>query len=146
MTAEEAIRILDPETSREALRQYEEYEDRLEVVNEACRVACAALCAQQDSKGVEIDQFKPVKLDRSRWNGCDLCISWDTKKPIDDMHGDIVIHHGAITSFLGYREIYDYRDRKVLGDFMFCPLCGSPLTEEAWADLERRINCGTTDK
>lgn len=91
------------------------------------------------------DQQTTVKLDRSRWDGCDLCISWDTKKPIDDMHGDIVIHHGAITSFLGYREIYDYRDRKVLGDFMFCPFCGRPLTEEAWAELEGRINGGATD-
>lgn len=134
MTEEEAIRILDPGTSREALQQYEEYEDRIEVVNEACRVACAALCAQK------------TKLDRSRWDGCDICISWHTKKPIDDMHGDIIIHHGAITSSLGYREIYDYRDRKVLGDFMFCPFCGRPLTEEAWAELERRINGGTADK
>lgn len=27
----------------------------------------------------------------------------------------------------------------------YCPGCGRPLTEEAWAELERRINDGTTD-
>lgn len=32
-----------------------------------------------------------------------------------------------------------------LPGFKFCPHCGHPLTEEAWAGLERRINGGTTD-
>ena len=27
----------------------------------------------------------------------------------------------------------------------FCPMCGRPLDEEAWAELERRINDGTAD-
>lgn len=27
----------------------------------------------------------------------------------------------------------------------FCPVCGRPLTDEAWAELERRINGGKTD-
>lgn len=27
----------------------------------------------------------------------------------------------------------------------YCPGCGRPLTEEAWAELERRINDGTID-
>ena len=46
MTKEEAIKILDPETSRDALCKYEDNGDRLEACNEACRVACAALRAQ----------------------------------------------------------------------------------------------------
>lgn len=29
--------------------------------------------------------------------------------------------------------------------FSFCPYCGRPLTEAAWAKLERRINGGKTD-
>lgn len=74
MTVEEAIRILDPDTSHEALQQYEEYKDWVEAVNEACRVACAALRAQRDFKGAEIDPFKPVNLDRSRWAGCEYCL------------------------------------------------------------------------
>ena len=27
----------------------------------------------------------------------------------------------------------------------FCPVCGRPLTEVAWAELERRIKVETTD-
>ena len=63
MTTEEAIKILDPETSRDALWKYEDKEKRLEAVNEACRLAVAALRAQQTS----------AKLDRSRWEGCRFC-------------------------------------------------------------------------
>ena len=47
MTTEEAIKILDPETSRGTLWKYEDKEERLEAVNEACRLAVAALRAQQ---------------------------------------------------------------------------------------------------
>ena len=41
MTPEEAIKILDPETSRGTLWKYEDKEERLEAVNEACRLAVA---------------------------------------------------------------------------------------------------------
>ncbi len=61
MTKEEAIRILDPETRRETMRQIPVFE-RIEADQEACRVALSALRAQQS-----------VKLDRSRWEGCRFC-------------------------------------------------------------------------
>ena len=100
MTTEEAIKILDPETSRDALWKYEDKEKRLEAVNEACQLAVAALRAQQTS----------AKLDRSRWEGCEYC------KNMSILKG-------------------------------FCYSCGRHLTEEAWAELERKIggNDGTTD-
>lgn len=60
MDKKEAARILDPETSRDALWEYEE-EDRLEACDEACRVAAAVLRAE------------PPKLDRNRWMGCKSC-------------------------------------------------------------------------
>ena len=48
MTIEEAIKILDPETTREALSAYcYDPEERIRVVEEACEIACAALRAQQ---------------------------------------------------------------------------------------------------
>lgn len=137
MTVEEAIRILDPETSREALQQYEEYEDRLEVVNEACRVACAALCAQQDSKGVEIDQFKPVKLDRSRWEGCHACEIECCEMCIYE-YADKE-EYPCSNCVNGNMELTKYKPK------WFCAKCGRPLTEESWVELERRINGGTTD-
>ena len=99
MTREEAIRILDPETRREELRKIPVME-RIEVDQEACRMAVAALRAQQ----------APAKLGRSRWEGCEYC--------------------------------KDIPESILKG---FCYACGLPLTEEAWAELERRINGGTTD-
>lgn len=70
MTREEAIAILDPETSRDALWTYE-LEDRLKACNEACRVAVTALRSQQE----------PAKLDRSQWEGCEYCTG-DTPKGV----------------------------------------------------------------
>lgn len=57
----------------------------------------------------------PAKLDRSRWEGCELC-------------GDQDVLECMLTW-----------ERK------YCNNCGRPLTEEAWAELERRIN-GTVDQ
>lgn len=74
MTTEEAIRILDPNTTREALAEIEYYggfsgkRAKIEACNEACRIAVAALRAQQGSKGVDFDHFKnePLTLDELR--------------------------------------------------------------------------------
>lgn len=58
-------------------------------------------------------QQTPATLDRSRWEGCNWCI-WFCPGVTGDPH-------------------WYYR---------FCPICGRPLIEEAWAELERRINGG----
>lgn len=54
----------------------------------------------------------PAKLDRSRWEGCDYC---ENQKI-----GEVMITNR----------------RK------YCSICGRPITEEAWAELERRIGGG----
>lgn len=51
-----------------------------------------------------------AKMDRSRWGGCVCCTF-----PVQ----------------IRVRKRCDYR---------YCEHCGRPLTEEAWAELERRIN------
>ena len=48
MTTEEAIKILDPETSRDALWKYEEDSARLEACKEACKLGAATLRTRQD--------------------------------------------------------------------------------------------------
>lgn len=59
------------------------------------------------------------KLDRSRWEKfCYLCGG------ATYLSGDVCF---SGTYFVGISE------------FDFCPVCGKPLTEEAWAELERRI-------
>lgn len=70
-------------------------------------------------------QKTPAKLDRSRWKGCFIC------KGATYLDGDVCV---SGTHFAR------------LSQFDFCPDCGRPLTEEAWAELERRINDGTIDK
>lgn len=61
-------------------------------------------------------QQTPTKLDRIRWEGCYWCTGF-CPEVTEDPH-------------------WEYR---------FCPKFGRPLAEDAWADLERRINGGTTD-
>lgn len=59
---------------------------------------------------------KLVKLDRSRWEGCGYC---EDGSPYSDL-------------------MYNYQARSVdVG--RYCKMCGRPLTEEAWEQLERRI-------
>lgn len=69
-------------------------------------------------------QQENAKLDRSRWNGCSLC------RNATYLDGDVCV------SGTHYVK---------LSEFDFCPICCRPLTEEAWAELERRINGGTVD-
>lgn len=120
MKKEQAEKILDPETSRDALLKYED-EERIEAVNEACRLAVSALRAQQ------------AKLDRSQWEGCNECAApcCSTCKSIDVVPG--------------YEPCLSCRKHANYNPFKFCQYCGRPLTEEAWAELERRMNDGTAD-
>ena len=60
---------------------------------------------------------EPVKLDRDGWAKCDGC---------ELCKSDYAVYH-------------------IFPHYKFCPMCGRPLTEDAWVELERRINCGTTD-
>lgn len=114
MTKDEAIRILDPETTAEALVEYEYYGGfngktaMVNAVSDACEVAVAALREQKADN----------KLNRSRWEGCFLC------KDATCLYGDVCV---SGTHYVGISE------------FDFCPNCGRPLTEEAWAELERKI-------
>lgn len=89
---------------------------------EALNMALAALRAQQT----------PAKLDRSRWEGCGLC------KGAKNIYGsDITAFCG--TSEDGTANIYTECEQDEM-DFEYCPNCGRPLTEEAWAELEWRIS------
>lgn len=111
MTIEEAIKILELETRQEALSPYLDrpMEKMLAAMIEASRMGASALRAQ------------PAKLDRSRWEGCEFCLSERQDQ------GPCVC---ACSSFNISNKQYATR---------FCPVCGKPLIEEAWAELERRI-------
>jgi len=77
---------------------------------------------------------QPHTLDRSRWVGCKECVPPWCKTCIryDVQNMDTICKFSCI----------NHSKHKPNN---FCQSCGRPLTEEAWAELERRINDGTTD-
>lgn len=111
-------------TSEEAIRNLADILQ--EAHGEAIR-ALRELRTQRDVKGVEIDTFKPAKLDRRRWEGCEYCIG-DAPKKIVNIR---VLNRNVRISDINYYWVVDLQ---------YCPVCGKPLTEEAWANLERRTN------
>lgn len=84
-------------------------------IKEASRMAIAALRSQQI----------PVKLDRSRWKGCKYCLSWE----------DLMTLTFYIPDEAEIRE--DSAWFRWNAEPQYCPICGKPLTEEAWEKLEQ---------
>lgn len=78
----------------------------------------------------------PAKLDRRRWEGCSACASKCCELCLyQNFGGDDWPCNVCRDGFTGYKPVN------------YCPACGRPLTEEAWAELERRIggNDGSAD-
>lgn len=152
MTTEEAIKALRLMEHVESISTiYEPGEVRNDTtvreLKGACSMAIKALSAQTDFNGTyvniawlkqveaERDALKaaqaPVKLDRSSWKGCVLC------------DGAKIVYGENVAAYLGRtedgeHEAYAYASECEM-DFDYCPICGKPITEEAWAELERRI-------
>lgn len=70
-----------------------------------------------------------TQLDRSRWKGCKECIPlWC---------GTCVRYDHRSTEDPCTTSCIRYSKHKPVN---FCKNCGRPLTKEAWAELERKIN------
>lgn len=128
MTNEEAIKALSlMEHVESIVATYEPGEIRNDTtvreLKEACRVAITVLRAQQE----------PMKQDRSRWEGCHHC---NNKCCCTCIHSTKDMNDEPCCACCSASE---YKAGE------YCPNCGRPLTEEAWAELERRINGGTID-
>lgn len=71
--------------------------------------------------------YPPAHIDREAWDDCPVCgkykaISFKgfrTKEEAIDLSGNVHPH--------------------ITGGAMFCPKCGKPRNERAWADLEQRL-------
>lgn len=100
-------------------------------LKEACRMASEALRTQQTH----------IKLDRSRWEGCAEC---EAVYGEDDWDCAGLHEYRIVDCYLQY---FDHQFGWEGVKIKFCPNCGRPLTEEAWAELERKIggNNGATD-
>ena len=129
MTREEAIEVFGGLDELEAISpvyQRGGKADGLSIhrIKEASRMAIAALRAQQT----------PAKLDRSWWEeGCIECAA------------PSCVTCKFINVIPGYEPCISCSKYEKYNPFKFCLYWGRPLTEEAWAELERRINGGATD-
>lgn len=73
-------------------------------------------------------QQAPAKLNRSRWEGCKECTLPSC--------GTCVRYNHRNTGDPCTTSCIRYSKHKPVN---FCKNCGRPLTEEAWAELERRL-------
>lgn len=121
------------------------------VLNEAPDSLCA-YCKWLTQKTAWLSRKQtPAKLDRNRWKGCLYCSSnFGVDYPIKPCgNGDLGVRANYVHG--GTPGIILFVDRHTaIGyfDINYCPVCGRPLTEEAWTEMERRIggNDGTTDQ
>lgn len=114
-------------------------------------------------KEIAHEDVFPAKLDRSKLKACRMCDSAFTNP---ELTPDNDLSYWSIGKCeKGYRMFIRSGDGKpveilvekwndgagwqIIGHYcpQYCPECGLPITEEAWAELERRIggNDGTTD-
>lgn len=75
--------------------------------------------------------YPPAHIDRSKWEPCEHC------KPSDYPPDRWGAHEFPVVG----NEIYFYDTEYGWEgeEIKYCPWCGRPLTEEAWAELERRL-------
>ena len=75
--------------------------------------------------------YPPAHIDRSKWEPCAVCENETCRTCINAgmvSYGDPCCECDATASGGSYYEPSN-----------FCPHCGRPLAEEAWAELERRV-------
>lgn len=73
-----------------------------------------------------------MKIDREKWQPCEVCtngfLETAEKYRATDLYMDV-----------DPPIIGAYGDDEVSVSIKYCPMCGRPLTEEAWSELERRF-------
>ena len=66
----------------------------------------------------------PAHLNRENWDGCEWCCN------------EVMFDSGDMSLEL-FHPLRDDNPRVVYPNY--CPMCGRPLNEKAWAELERRV-------
>ena len=69
-----------------------------------------------------------IELDRTKWEGCDVCNAKGCKTCVHC----IVPRTTYPCNICGLGSKFE--------PVGFCPVCGKPLTDEAWTQLERRLS------
>lgn len=133
MTREEAIKILSPNSKSMLVRSVDGFLPTNKVLC-ALEMAITALRAQKSST-----------LDRSRWEAHPVI----KRRPYRSERFEEaklseegeVLYRKIVTIHEDWTDDYCFAcGKKLCSRFTnYCPACGRPLTEEAWADLESRI-------
>lgn len=81
--------------------------------------------------------YPPARLDLDTWEPCKLCGKLGEEDPC---YKDGCFKKNAPACDFRCDKFLDWRaDRKKIKEARFCPACGRPLTEEARAELEKRL-------
>lgn len=82
-------------------------------------------CIKDYGKGWIAYEYHPAHIDREAWNTCGYCngAKW--------AYGNITV---CVPN--GDKKQIETEEERY---FDYCPICGRPLTEEAWAELEKRL-------
>lgn len=72
--------------------------------------------------------YQPAHIDREAWEPCGAC-----------KDGKITIHVPEFRAMAICNQHMDHEAFDLTLSLRFCPWCGRPLTEEAWAELEKRL-------
>lgn len=100
-----------------------------------------------ESRGMEVYAYPPAHIDRSKWEPCEYCNGERTLYQTTN-HTKLLINtfDGAAALVTECNACPPYADccmkdisANSVFRIKFCPECGRPLTEEAWAELERRL-------
>lgn len=75
--------------------------------------------------------YPPAHIDRSKWKPCEHCKSAEYPPQKFGAHQFPVVGN----EIYFYDTEYGWEGEEI----KHCPWCGRPLTEEAWAELERRL-------
>lgn len=78
--------------------------------------------------GVEFYAYPPAHIDCEVWAPCGAC-----------KNGEITIHVPKFRAMAVCNQHMDHEAFDVTFRLKFCPWCGRPMTEEAWAELEKRL-------
>lgn len=132
MTIEEAIRILSPNSESRLVRSIDGFLPTQKVLC-ALEMAISALRVQQ------------TPLDRSQWEAHPVIkrrpYRSEKFKGVKSPEDGEVLYRKIVTIHENWIDDYcSACGKKLCSRFQnYCPNCGRPLTEEAWAELERRL-------
>lgn len=89
----------------------------------------SALWEKVEYRELVVEELRhPSHIDREAWEPCGAC-----------KDGKITIHVPEFRAMAVCNQHMDHEAFDLTLRLNFCPLCGRPMTEEAWAMLEKQL-------